>query len=205
MMVSFKNRLQEIYQKIGLPLPEYNTVTTNDGYFISNVSIIHNGKLEGYTGNKEASKTKAEMSAAELAYNTIKGTIKLSAHNIPVEYEGPSVVLVIDLENKQKALEELSQKYMLPTPDIRVVAFVTKDHGSIPKIKYPVEFKIIKCKLRDAVDLAITMWLGRQLVIDSSPTYIIWTGDKFGETVSQIVGEGFMIGNVKCISSIDEL
>ncbi|XP_028790505.1 double-stranded RNA-binding protein 1-like isoform X1 [Neltuma alba] len=67
----YKNLLQELVQKEGLCLPVYNTTKSGEAHmpkFFSNVEI--GGAL--YTGQEAKTKKQAEMSAAKVAYTTLK-------------------------------------------------------------------------------------------------------------------------------------
>ncbi|KAK7840308.1 double-stranded rna-binding protein 4, partial [Quercus suber] len=67
----FKNLLQELVQKEGFPVPEYDTNRSGEGHeaiFVSTVKIIR----EVFEGPEARTKKQAEMNAAEIAYTTLK-------------------------------------------------------------------------------------------------------------------------------------
>lgn len=203
-----KNRLQELFQQNGLEMPEYATIGSVNNMWTSTVTVDVFGQIKHFIGVPNIVKKEAEKSAAKIAYESILPLFdsRDRPSRCSVEYVGPKSTVLIDLENKPHAIEQICNKYMLPSDDLRVIAFVTRDHGSIPKVKYPVDITLIDCKLRDAVDLAITLWLGRNLLIDASVVYYVWTSDKFGQTLGELVGKtAFMNGVVKHISHIDQI
>ncbi|KAK6915570.1 Double-stranded RNA-binding domain, partial [Dillenia turbinata] len=67
----YKNLVQELAQKEGFNLPEYNTSTTGKSHmpvFVSTVKV--NGEI--YHGPQSKTKKQAEMGAAKVAYNCLK-------------------------------------------------------------------------------------------------------------------------------------
>ncbi|KAF3441435.1 hypothetical protein FNV43_RR15349 [Rhamnella rubrinervis] len=67
----YKNLLQELVQKEGIPLPMYSTTRTGEAHvpvFISTVTI----EEEAFTGEEARSKKLAEINAAKVAYNSLK-------------------------------------------------------------------------------------------------------------------------------------
>ncbi|XP_052111432.1 double-stranded RNA-binding protein 1 isoform X11 [Arachis duranensis] len=88
--VLYKNLLQELVQKEGFSLPAYNTERFGEAHipiFISHVEV----EGEVFTGQKAKTKKQAEISAAKVAYSTLKE--RSSEAHIPtfishVEVEG---------------------------------------------------------------------------------------------------------------------
>lgn len=67
----YKNLLQELAQKKGYALPVYHTNRSGEAHiptFVSTVEV----ELEIFTGQEAKTKKQAEMSAAKVAYLTLK-------------------------------------------------------------------------------------------------------------------------------------
>lgn len=70
--ISYKNQLQEYYQKKRLPLPQYVTVQTNNGKFICTVTCDYIGGKRCFKGVESSTKKVAEQTAAEIVCKTLK-------------------------------------------------------------------------------------------------------------------------------------
>ena len=68
-----KNLLQEYLQKRGLALPIYETMPHPYGNSILWQSSVHLYDGRSFTGSSSANKVTAELSAAQIAYNTLTG------------------------------------------------------------------------------------------------------------------------------------
>ncbi|XP_052111431.1 double-stranded RNA-binding protein 1 isoform X10 [Arachis duranensis] len=88
--VLYKNLLQELVQKEGFSLPAYNTERFGEAHipiFISHVEV----EGEVFTGQKAKTKKQAEISAAKVAYTTLKersGEAHIPTFISHVEVEG---------------------------------------------------------------------------------------------------------------------
>lgn len=70
---SYKNKLQEHFQKLRLLLPEYETQSLPNGCFISTVSYTtEKGQRHHIKGNECTTKKSAEQSAAQKACLNLK-------------------------------------------------------------------------------------------------------------------------------------
>ena len=67
----YKNLLQEILQKEGQHVPLYSTKTSGEPHMRNFVSTVEIGG-ESFTGQVARSKKLAEVSAAKVAYNTLR-------------------------------------------------------------------------------------------------------------------------------------
>jgi hypothetical protein len=181
--MSSKNKLQEFFQKRGLPLPIYysNRVggTDNDPKWVC-VIKLHNG--ETVYSDPCSSKKACEAESAYKALSEIDSR-KLK-FNIKYSFDIDSdVTILVDGEN-------------LPTVPIKFVTevdasvsfqvYISKDHPIKPKLnEHDITAIEVDSTRKDAVDIAI--------VRDSAKTYsdhiIIVTNDHFGSTLVELINK----------------
>nr|POE85142.1 protein bobber 1 [Quercus suber] len=110
----FKNLLQELVQKEGFPVPEYDTNRSGEGHeaiFVSTVKIIR----EVFEGPEARTKKQAEMNAAEIAYTTLK------------ERKSGQGPLIVSPAHKGKETPEISSSSLQPnvTSDLQQLVGAT--------------------------------------------------------------------------------
>lgn len=81
----YKNLLQELAQKEGYALPVYHTNRSGEAHaptFVSTVEV----EVEVFTGQEAKTKKQAEMSAAKVAYLTLKERMCMSMFLFSLSY-----------------------------------------------------------------------------------------------------------------------
>lgn len=193
-----KNLLQEYCQRNNYPLPEYQTRSAGNDFFISTVLVCGNA---AYTGDPASRKKDAEMNAATKAYQSI------CAENLEKKssFQGSEKLgIFIDLENKQKIYDELDQHFHLDKSKFDIHIFITKNHVLAQK-EFPYASKhLVDSMMKDAVDTYLIFMLGK--LADKYEDFIIVTGDHYAKVMEEIlIKEGKkarMCTNIKDIIGI---
>nr|QBK86428.1 MAG: double-stranded RNA binding motif-containing protein [Marseillevirus LCMAC102] len=182
-----KNKLQEFFQKNNLPLPEYITSriggNAHDPVWVTDVEL-YNGSL--YKGDPQATKKKAELSAATIALSQI--------HNIECLQNKPlhnflfkkSIKIFVDIENKPNFIKVFVNK--VASENIEIYGFVSKGH---PQCLQYSELNDIRFHLfpipstrKDGADIGLIMHVGIILQKQSTDTvYIIVSNDHFADAL----------------------
>ena len=123
--MSYKNLLQEYYQKQGKPLPLYNTTfESGEAHIPTWLCILKLEDGKKFQAKGQNKKT-AEMEAANLAYTFVKNTMMNSStfnssteseddnppDAIRIRYEHfspPIIYIYLDCENQQEGIREFS-------------------------------------------------------------------------------------------------
>lgn len=193
-----KSKLQEIYQKQGLPLPQY--ILTRIGgsdhapLFRSTV-ILPCGKK--YT-SEGSSRKDAEKKVAEKAIIEIRGKTRVRSRT------KERVCILVDLENRPKIPEQLSE--YLQFPNIDLIAFASTEHHTIQNLRNlslkGVKIIEVPCTRKDGADVGLTLFMGVLLYQNSKVNgsynhFIIVSGDNFGYCLKDCVeGIDKMIPNI---------
>lgn len=179
--MSFKNKLQEYFQKLGSDLPRY-TYTRIGGEdhapkWECQVEIApnHITALCCYMSEVKSSKKKASESAAKNASEALG----LGASNLYIEtsvgisrfprerYSSYSTFYLLDIENCPKSYAELCERRVLEEDDI-VIAFHSKNTVHLyykvmqDELKYgfPIKFYKAQSAHKDAADVRMSMFVG---------------------------------------------
>jgi hypothetical protein len=162
--MSAKNRLQEIFQKIDYPLPQYYTQQeVSDDHlpqWISTVTIVMDKDkwvTKEYKGEKCGKKKVAECSAALIALKEYKQPMqeeKRDTDLFSVLWENYRLIVLVDIENTPN----ISNLTNIP-PDVLVVGVLGHCHNMATKhMNFPKY--VIKSALKDAADHALTFLAG---------------------------------------------
>lgn len=176
---SYKNKLQEKFQKRGKSLPKYYTIQRGDKYnpvWISEVELYDGMRIIGSLCKR---KIDAENSAAMNALKEIKECETM----IKNDYDVSRTVMLIDIENMPKIIDELGEtKYM------EIYGFVGEHHCLANK-KYGEKVnKIISPSNRkDGTDTCMQVFVGYLLTEDKYDTYLIATKDHYGFTLVDVI------------------
>jgi len=209
---SNKNSLQELFQKLELPLPTYNTQSqaTAPHQWQSTVTLLINDKICAFTGDMIERKHMAESDAARVAINsiTVKNLIDLkkqplfSLDHIIIPNEPTKskyTYVLIDYENTGKC--DYLNKLDANTDQLTVIRFIGTLH---PKASYGVANYIVDSTVKDAVDHYISFYIGAlvsKIPKTTSLEIFVVTRDHFGASLSHIVS-GFK--NVTLKHCVDE-
>ena len=182
--MSSKNKLQEFFQKKGLPTPVYQSTraggTDNDPKWVCMVKLF-NGEMiySEPTSSKRscemeaAAKTLKELNSHNLEYRNIKYTFTTDS----------KIVILVDGEN-QPIIPIKIVSEVRTSASLRV--YISKGHPIKPKLEEN-EIKIVEIDStrKDAVDIAIIM--------DSVRLYpdhiIIVTNDHFGSALVELINK----------------
>lgn len=206
--MSYKNLLQEYYQKQGKPLPLYNTTFESGEAHIPTwmciLKLEDGKKFQAKGPNKKT----AEMDAANLAYTFVKNTMMtgLSKDNsstesdddnppdaIRIRYERvspPIIYIYLDSENQQEGVKEFSSSKI--KIDTELYAYATK-HSAVHQ-KLTRENLISKKNIRttkstrkDAADIKLTVDVVRERNIDDHIMLI--SNDHFVDSLKDVLDE----------------
>nr|XP_023872993.1 double-stranded RNA-binding protein 4-like [Quercus suber] len=112
----FKNLLQELVQKEGFPVPEYDTNRSGEGHeaiFVSTVKIIR----EVFEGPEARTKKQAEMNAAEIAYTTLKElSTEVSLNQPSILSSGPDIIITCNRGSSVDASYGYASDTLFSTP-----------------------------------------------------------------------------------------
>lgn len=183
-----KNLLQEYCQRQKIPLPSYTTTRcggpNHQPKFIS--QVIFNKK--SYEGEIADSKVKAEM---EVALRACRDLGIISINPVPIKkLLGSKPLILIDLDNKGKAMSELTTY----TEVADIVAFAGKlSSAARNDLIVPTGMNriIVNSSQKDAVDVAIIIYLTQQIERGSYQSIYVLTGDHFGSTLTEILQQWY--------------
>lgn len=190
--MSYKNLLQEYFQKKRLALPHYATRSTvskdapSAFVWTSVVTLFLPASTQEIAGNSEKTKTEAEQSAAKLALQFLEHQ-RTTQPKLTTKL--PTAVF-IDGENcpvaRLELFDELGEGYTIYT-------FASVGH---PSLKQPTRGDAdvlipVSSSRKDAVDISISMHLGAYLVQPTYLRYIVITKDHFGACIPECVDATF--------------
>lgn len=192
MTISTKNMVQEIYQKLKLPLPVYNTQAFTTGsspwpLFVSEIKTSDEKYAKGTPAN---SKKKAELNAArEWLLNHTEWDPETESYQVErVYYDSSEIntIAFIDVENMPNAINSV-----IKFP-VRTVGFVGRLHHLAGKttnceeIKKYDEFYVANTVSKDGADIWMAMHIAEHFTdIKKYQNVIIITRDHFGTPVSE--------------------
>lgn len=211
---SYKNLLQEHFQKNKLQLPSYETIridegTDNEPIWKSTVTLMNDKSYGGISKTK----TDAEMSAAKNAYEYLIlngsgiGTRQNTTSSVPrlqktknltdININNYKRILLVDGENCDLEIERVDS-------NILVLIFVSKN--TTKNLVFRLQHNNPNCYVfisnsvgRDAADHLLTFYAGKLSVLYENIECYVLTKDHYGEFL-----EKFM-NNCKFICSIDEI
>jgi hypothetical protein len=189
--MSSKNRLQEFFQKRGLPLPKYTTSRAggpdHKPIWVCQIQLPDGDIV---MGSPESSRRAAELSAAEDALTQITGDEE--------EYEDSGMlspdlktVILIDIENQPKALEEILN---LETTNITVFGFISTGHPLIDKIEGSdlnedkrFTWWIVNSTRKNAADIGMSYATG--IMAKTYQNFVIISGDSFSDVLADCLNQ----------------
>jgi len=185
-MSTSKNDLQTFLARNRLPVATYNSKIVGGSHhepkWRSTVSL-HDGT--SFEGDILSSKTKAETSAAALAYQYLSGGPSSSSE--PPKHALKTYVrtaLLVDVENMPKLVEEA----VAVTEGLDIYAFVGAHHCLATKNFDPKVIKIVSPSTRsDGTDTCIQVYVGYLLSTNAYDHYLIGTRDRFGSALVDII------------------
>lgn len=183
--MSSKNRLQEFFQKRGLPLPKYSTSRAGGpDHKPIWVCQIHLDGGEIVVGNPESSRRAAEFSAAEDAISQLEESDD-EYEEVCIYTPDLKTVVLIDIENQPKALEEILS---LHTTNVTVFGFISAGHPLIDKIENSelndderFTWWIVNSTRKNAADIGMSYATG--IMAKTYQNFIIISGDGFSDVL----------------------
>ncbi|HSW76873.1 MAG TPA: putative dsRNA-binding protein [Candidatus Saccharimonadales bacterium] len=183
--MDYKNKLQEYFQKLKLPLPTYKTnkVGGEDHCPLwSSTVILHDNVY--YEGDVFYSKSNAEKSAAQKAFVCLetKNTNDHHSKNYSLK-----TAIVIDIENMPKFFEEIPEKDLM-NDNLHVYGFIGINHPLMNKMLHPKFIQVKSPSTRkDGTDTCIQVTIGCWLALEKYDQYIIVTRDHFGPSLVDMI------------------
>lgn len=187
--MSFKNILQELYQKQKLPLPKYETVRLGGRdhrpVFVSKITLFDGQIVEG---DQETTKRSSELNAAEKALQLVNPVKNIEPRDFNLKRR---VGIFIDIENKP-IIEDILNIVGVSTK-IHIYAFASEEHPSLIKVKnkdFDMEnFQLIEVPTtrKDGADIGLMLFVGGLLFKKSYKDFIIVTGDHYGDALADCV------------------
>ena len=206
MTESYKNLLQEYFQKNKLPLPVYNCININSDKtnpIWKSAVFCFNMEFTGIGNTKKAAENTSAKNACThffVAKNTIKSDapIKQKVNSLAdIQFDKYKTVLLVDGENCDININKISK-------DILILIFVSKN--TTKKLVFQLQNDEENCYLfiservgPDAADHLLTFYAGKLSVLHPKKSYYVFTKDHYGEFL-----ETFM-DNCKFICSLDNL
>lgn len=182
-MQNEKNRLQEYADKRHLPHASYDPkrVGGQDHSPVWQSTVtLWNGTT--YTGKCAGDRVTSERSAAQVALVDLTEVAEENMPPIMVEYE---TALLVDLENKPKLLEQLSQEQLTR---MRVYAFVGKHHDLVNMVLPRGVTRVVSPSTRrDGTDCCMQVYTGSLLTMRVYKEYLIATSDHFGPVLVEMI------------------
>ncbi len=210
--MSYKSRLQEIYQKSKLRLPNYITEEAPQKLWISTVELYDESgevlvSIEGRAfGTKKAAESDAAMKAIEYI-DSNRQKLEKPKEKIRLDIN-TNVAILIDVENIPKAVPDFIDKYE-PHERIHIYAFVSYKHPLAASVWPNYINKIIAPTSRpDGADICMTMYCSVLLVNNYYDEYIVITQDHFGEALVDLISTRSLIWEPKMatvLSSTNEI
>lgn len=199
--MSYKNLLQEYYQKIGEPTPKYKTErcggSPHEPLWISIVTLP-NGKM--YKGDMKSDKKSAEQYVAKMVYD-----ILINKSQREKFYD--KFVIFVDAENKPNFVGEFYNYY--DAPNCHIECYTTTGHPTENKMKTfydytNFELHIATSTRPNSVDTLLLMDLGMYSMNNNDYTFIIVSSDKFAQAAAENLSS--KIGDrVKAVRNFDQL
>lgn len=202
---SYKNLLQEYFQKNGLPLPKYQTLKIDgmDHQPVWQARLQINDTIYEAEGK---SKTEAEINVAEYAClnyckNPVKTEIKLDRKQkvndiTEIVFDKYESIIMVDGENCDIDMAKINS-------NVLVLFFAAKNTTKNKIFEFQTKYDncyvfLAQCVGKDAADHLLTFNAGKLSLIINKKTFIL-SKDHFGEFL-----EKFM-NNCKFICSLDEI
>ncbi len=191
--MSSKNKLQEFFQKKGLPTPVYHTARvggTDDNPKWVCILKLFNGEIIYSTPT--SSKKSCEAEAADKALAGFDSH-NLKYNNVKYRFDIDSkVIILVDGEN----LPTIPIKFATEVyASASLRAYISKGHPIKPKLtEHEIKIVEVDSTRKDAVDTAIIM--------DSVRLYpdqiIIVTNDHFGSSLVELINKegGHLVGHL---------
>lgn len=181
--MSFKNDLQEIYQKKGDTFPIYTTLrvggTDHNPCFVSTVTLPSGIVVKGKNcSNRKA----AEKSAAEEALRDIREEETNSVSSVE-NYDLSGITLYIDMENLPK--EHNNIKY-----PVEKIGYVSRRHAIAQKVtEYDFPIIIVNSLHKDASDVFMCMDIAEKIGKGNDNIILILTKDHFGKVATEWIDQ----------------
>lgn len=181
--MSAKNELQEYFQKLRLPCPEYKSERMggrdHQPNWISTVKLFDGTEIKGEI---HSTKSKAELNAAEKALEVLlilnKKTIKTQ------KLYAENAALLVDVENLPNFIDEINDMVQ----GLDIYAFIGHHHCLATK-KFPSPVKKIESHSTrvDGTDTCMQVYTGFFLSQNIYNTYFIATRDHYGSTLVEMI------------------
>ena len=210
-MSSYKNLLQEHFQKNKADVPEYNTFRTDQNKDNNPVwnSVM---KIDGKTFNFEGkTKKEAEIGVAKIVYDYLTKNSLLEKKKDTtlvnrsqkvyqlneIELDKFNKIILIDGENCDFSMDKLEE-------DTLVLIFAAKNTTKNIIFQHQVKYDncyifLSECVGKDAADHYLTFFAGKLSMMNLNSNFYVLTRDHYGEFI------GKFLENCKFICSLDEI
>ena len=197
-MMDDKNRLQDYLQKRALPHARYETSQVRGPPHCpvwQSTAVLHDGT--GHRGSECITKLDAQFSAARAALKHCQEeqggpTLlaldeRLATLNLE-ERASWQPALLVDVENMPKLIEQLSAEQL---QTLTVYAFIGEHHHMIDKLALPPTVTLVSTNStrKDGTDCCMQVFTGALLARNAHPSYLVATGDRFGATLVEMIGQ----------------
>lgn len=205
--MSYKNNLQEFYQKKNEPLPKYVTKKVGGQPhqpLWSSMVLVADGST--YYGEELGDKKAAEQSAAKIAYEFI---IRKAKTQLKIKEIDNKIIFFVDGENKPNFVNQFYDHYKAPNSIIKF--YTTDGHPSQNKIKQftnnpNFELHVAHSTRANSVDTLILIDLGRSLDFYYDYQFILVSSDKFAPAaVENLTNEHISIISVREFEQLQKL
>lgn len=175
---SSKNKLQEIFQQRGEPLPTYTTSSVEHGGEQLFRATVRLACGRTFVGEPMKRKKDAEILAAACALP--------NAVAKPVEV-GASACLFVDMENVPTVLDVLRAQVSLPQS--KIIGFHSQNMNYSNADTLPDNYEIVQVPTmyRDGADVGLTMYLGACLMKEEYTNLAIVSKDHFANAAADCV------------------
>lgn len=198
--MSPKNKLQEFYQKQGLPLPKYETLRLGgpDHKPVWQSRITTPDKIV-IIGGIKPTKSLSESSAAKRALKSIVNDLQ------PKIILPNRTALLVDVENLPKFINDVCDKY----DNLDIYAFVGIHH-CLSERKFPSNvIKVLSPSTQqDGTDTCMQVYIGYLLSQNKYDNYLIATRDHFGAALIDMITSDNLLWkskNAKLVTTIDHI
>jgi len=206
--MNYKGLLQEYCQKNKVELPKYSIKTKGFKKYICLELCNNFYEMEILFINEK--KKVWQQSIAEYVYNLIikKEEEKKLKFNLKTDYSGKKIVaLFIDIENKQKIIDEIRSKinteYKEFIENIDIFIVLSTNHHLYEKLKVPDFYEIcsVDSSYKDAADIYLSYLCGSKCHLYEHVGVL--TGDHFGNSLVDIINHEGIEG--KLLRNIDDI
>jgi hypothetical protein len=193
-MSSFKNQLQEYFQKANKPLPTYESVSEGKPHcpeWKSIVNIFIGNEIKKFVGDNMRKRVNAENSAAEKAFNELmkhkekQDEKKIKSRENP-QLEDAKYIVLIDVENMPKVTTLIFPKEWFI---LGFLSIYSPHYG----IDIPFQTKVTKKALNNMADYHLIFEAGmicqklKEISSENKPEFLLVSRDHFIDSLEEFI------------------